>query len=241
MNGAREGGVYTGNLTTPWSGLRGVRAYNREKLATVLLDNCNGLRDVYCHHDPKLPKISGFDNLAYNLTLDSQFGYPTVDADSLNLVWVNDNLIFNELDLHMNDNLKYLHAYNDKALGDALGSNGMDLKENVNLVTAWVSNSNLQKFTNQAAEHLDTLKIWQNPVLQELNVTSNTGLRYFDLHNCMVRNLDVSNNTQLRHFDCSNQDSIWTNYDHFNFDMPGEVPTVVNDSGNGGHRDLHRC
>ena len=239
MNGAREGGVYTGNLTTPWSGLRGVRAYNREKLATVLLDNCNGLRDVYCHHDPKLPKISGFDNLAYNLALDSQFGYPTVDADSLNLVWVNDNLIFNELDLHMNDNLKYLHAYNDKALGDALGSNGMDLKENVNLVTAWVSNSNLQKFTNQAAEHLDTLKIWQNPVLQELNVTSNTGLRYFDLHNCMVRNLDVSNNTQLRHFDCSNQDSIWTNYDHFNFDMPGEVPTVVNDPGKNSIADLH--
>lgn len=239
MNGAREGGVYTGNLTTPWSGLRGVRAYNREKLATVLLDNCNGLRDVYCHHDPKLPKISGFDNLAYNLALDSQFGYPTVDADSLNLVWVNDNLIFNELDLHMNDNLKYLHAYNDKALGDALGSNGMDLKENVNLVTAWVSNSNLQKFTNQAAEHLDTLKIWQNPVLQELNVTSNTGLRYFDLHNCMVRNLDVSNNTQLRHFDCSNQDSIRTNYDHFNFDMPGEVPTVVNDPGKNSIADLH--
>lgn len=239
MNGAREGGVYTGNLTTPWSGLRGVRAYNREKLATVLLDNCNGLRDVYCHHDPKLPKISGFDNLAYNLALDSQFGYPTVDADSLNLVWVNDNLIFNELDLHMNDNLKYLHAYNDKALGDALGSNGMDLKENVNLVTAWVSNSNLQKFTNQAAEHLDTLKIWQNPVLQELNVTSNTGLRYFDLRNCMVRNLDVSNNTQLRHFDCSNQDSIWTNYDHFNFDMPGEVPTVVNDPGKNSIADLH--
>lgn len=239
MNGAREGGVYTGNLTTPWSGLRGVRAYNREKLATVLLDNCNGLRDVYCHHDPKLPKISGFDNLAYNLALDSQFGYPTVDADSLNLVWVNDNLIFNELDLHMNDNLKYLHAYNDKALGDALGSNGMDLKENVNLVTAWVSNSNLQKFTNQAAEHLDTLKIWQNPVLQELNVTSNTGLRYFDLRNCMVRNLDVSNNTQLRHFDCSNQDSIWTNYDHFNFDMPGKVPTVVNDPGKNSIADLH--
>ena len=239
MNGAREGGVYTGNLTTPWSGLRGVRAYNREKLATVLLDNCNGLRDVYCHHDPKLPKISGFDNLAYNLALDSQFGYPTVDADSLNLVWVNDNLIFNELDLHMNDNLKYLHAYNDKALGDALGSNGMDLKENVNLVTAWVSNSNLQKFTNQAAEHLDTLKIWQNPVLQELNVTSNTGLRYFDLRNCMIRNLDVSNNTQLRHFDCSNQDSIWTNYDHFNFDMPGEVPTVVNDPGKNSIADLH--
>lgn len=139
----------------------------------------------------------------------------------------------------MNDNLKYLHAYNDKALGDALGSNGMDLKENVNLVTAWVSNSNLQKFTNQAAEHLDTLKIWQNPVLQELNVTSNTGLRYFDLRNCMIRNLDMTNNTQLTYFDCSNQDSIWTNYDHFNFDMPGEVPTVVNDPGKNSFADLH--
>lgn len=247
MNGARVGGVYTGILTTPWSGLRGVRAYNREKLATVLLDNCNGLRDVYCHHDPKLPKISGFDNLAYNLALDSQFGYPTVDADSLNLVWVNDNLIFNELDLHMNDNLKYLHAYNDKALGDALGSNGMDLKENVNLVTAWVSNSNLQKFTNFDANqranqvHLDTLKIWQNPVLNHLDMDKYTNLRYLDLRNCMVRNLDVSGNSQLTYFDCSNMDSInagWTAFDNYGFTMPRQVPTTMSEPGKNSIADL---
>ncbi len=242
MNGAREGGVYTGNLTTPWSGLRGVRAYNREKLATVLLDNCNGLREVYCHHDPKLPKINGFDNLAYNLPLDSEFGYPTVDADSLNLVWVNDNKVFTELDLTRNVNLQYLHAYNDKALGNALGTRGMQLNENQNLVTAWVSNSNLQKFTNQATEHLDTLKIWQNPVLQELNVTSNTGLRYFDLRNCMIRNLDVSQNTQLVYFDCSNMDSIqaeWTAFDNYGFTMPRQVPTSMSQPGKNSIADLN--
>ncbi len=240
MNGARELGVYTGTLRTPWSGLRGVRAYNREKLATVLLDNCNGLRDVYCHHDPKLTKINGFENLAYNLPLDTEFGYPTVDADSLNLVWVNDNTIFNELNLTKNDNLHYLHAYNDKALGDALGTSGMNLNNNVNLISAWVSNSNLQKFTNNATSHLDTLKIWQNPVLAELDVTRNTGLKYFDLRNCMIRNLDVSNNGQLTYFDCSNRDSIWAGqtYAHYNFDMPAVVPTVVDDPGKNSIADL---
>lgn len=247
MNGARVGGVYSGTLTTPWSGLRGVRAYNREKLATVLLDNCNGLREVYCHHDPKLPKINGFDNLAYNLALDSQFGYPTVDADSLNLVWVNDNKIFNELNLTKNDNLQYLHAYNDKALGDALGSNGMDLKENVNLVTAWVSNSNLQKFTNFDANqranqvHLDTLKIWQNPVLNHLDMDKYTNLRYLDLRNCMVRNLDVSGNSQLTYFDCSNMDSInagWTAFDNYGFTMPRQVPTTMSEPGKNSIADL---
>lgn len=248
MNGARVGGVYTGNLTTPWSGLRGVRAYNREKLATVLLDNCNGLREVYCHHDPKLPKINGFDNLSYNLALDSQFGYPTVDADSLNLVWVNDNTIFNELNLTKNDNLQYLHAYNDKALGDALGSNGMDLKENVNLVTAWVSNSNLQKFTNFDANqranqiHLDTLKIWQNPVLNHLDMDKYTNLRYLDLRNCMVRNLDVSGNAQLTYFDCSNLDSIsagWTAFNNYGYTMPRQVPTSMSEPGKNSIADLN--
>jgi hypothetical protein len=248
MNGARVGGVYTGAVTTPWSGLRGVRAYNRKKLSTVLLDNCNGLREVYCHHDPKLPKIHGFENLAYNKDLDATFGYPTVDADSLDLVWVNDNAIFNELNLTQNDHLRYLHAYNDKALGDALGSDGMDLKENVNLVTAWVSNSNLQQFKNcdaisQANQiHLDTLKIWQNPVLDHLDMDKHPNLRYLDLRNCMVRNLDMSANSHLTYFDCSNMDSIsasWTAFDNYGFTMPRQVPTSMSEPGKNSIADLN--
>ena len=238
MNGARVGGVYTGAVTTPWSGLRGVRAYDRKNLTTVLLDNCNGLREVYCHHDPKLPKIDGFDNLAYNKELDSQFGYPTVDADSLHLVWVNDNKVFSELNLTKNDNLHYLHAYNDGTLGVTLGATGMDLTANKNLVSAWVSNSRLEAFTNDAKQHLDTLKIWQNPDLAALDVTANTGLKWFDLRNCMIRNLDMTNNTQLTYFDCSNRDSIWTDYTHFMFEMPGEVPTVIDDPGKNSIADL---
>lgn len=239
MNGARSNGTYTGTVTSPFSGLRYVHAFNRPKLTTVLLDNCNGLYDVYCYKNPKLPRISGFNNLAYPLpTVDAQEGF-SADADSLHLVWVNDNKVFRELDLHKNVNLKYLHAYNDSTLGTTLGSDGMDLTANKNLITAWVSNSRLERFVNDAGLNLDSLWIWQNPELEILDVRDNKNLRYFDLHNCMVRNLDVSNNTQLRHFDCSNQDSIWTNYDHFNFDMPGEVPTVVNDPGKNSIADLH--
>lgn len=252
-NGARIGGqyygnstnipaanpTYTGDLTTPFSGLRGVKAYKRNHLTTVLLDNCNALTNVYCHDDPLLPKIHGFDNLAFNQSYDATYNFPTTDADSLTLVYVQNNKVFNELNLTKNNNLKYLHAYNDSTLGTTLGGNGLDLTANKNLVSAWVSNSRLERFVNDAGQHLDTLKIWQNPELDHLDVSDNGNLRYFDLHNCMVRNLDVSNNTQLRHFDCSNQDSIWTNYDHFNFDMPGEVPTVVNDPGKNSIADLH--
>ncbi len=253
-NGARQGGTYfdsNGNPTpelTPLSGLRGVRAYGRQKLTTVLLDNSNALTEVYCHHDPELTKIDGFDNLAFNELDVSQYGFPSTDTDSLRLVWVNDNAKFNQLNLTKNNNLQYLHAYNDKALGDALGSNGMDLKENVNLVTAWVSNSNLQKFTNFDANqranqvHLDTLKIWQNPVLNHLDMDKYTNLRYLDLRNCMVRNLDVSGNSQLTYFDCSNMDSInagWTAFDNYGFTMPRQVPTTMSEPGKNSIADLN--
>lgn len=262
-NGARINGVYydnstnipaanpqySGDLTTPFSGLRAIRAYERNNLTTVLLDKSNALTEVFCFKDRVLPKISGFDNLAYNQPYDAQYGFPTQDADSLTLVWVNDNDIFNELNLTKNVNLKYLHAYNDKALGTALSTNGMDLTANTNLVTAWVSNSNLEKFTNCAAQqstqaHLDTLKIWQNPILEELNVTKYNNLRYLDLRNCMVRNLDMSNNPQLTYFDCSNRDSTWVGqdptYNRFNldYDMPRCVPTIVDDPGKNSIADL---
>ena len=247
-NGAREGGDYSGAVTSSLSGLREVRAYERPYLTTVLLDNCNALRDVYCFKNPMLPKIHGFENLAYNKSWDAQYNLPTVDADSLNLVWVNDNTIFNELDLSKNDNLQYLHAYNDKALGTALGQNGMNLKENVNLVTAWVSNSNLQKFTNFDAnrranqENLDTLKIWQNPLLDHLDTDKHPNLRYLDLRNCMVRNLDVSGNAQLTYFDCSNLDSIsagWTAFNNYGYTMPRQVPTSMSEPGKNSIADLN--
>ena len=245
-NGARIGGTYNGAVTTELSGLRAIRAFDRKKLATVLLDNSNGLTDVYCHHDPALPKIHGFENLAYNKSYDSQYGFPTVDADSLRLVWVNDNRVFNELNLMKNVNLQYLHAYNDKALGDALDTDGMQLLENVILKTAWVSNSNLQKFINNADDHLDTLKIWQNPELSELVVARNTKLKWLDLHNCQVRTLDMSHCDELTYFDCCNLDSIneitgnpqWEPYSNYGFLMPGSVPTSIDEPGLNSIADL---
>lgn len=241
MNGARIGGVYTGALTTPWSGMRSIRAHNRPELTTVLVDNSNALAEVFCHHDPKLTEIQGFDNLPYSKSIDSEFGFP-VDADSLRLVYVNDNDVFNKLDLSHNVNLNYLHAYNDKALGDALGDMGMRLNNNPNLISAWVSNSNLRLFTNNATTSLDTLKIWQNPELSTLNVTANTALKWFDLRNCMIRDLDVNANTQLTYFDCSNLDSIsagWNTFNNYGFEMPRQVPTSMSEPGKNSIADLH--
>ncbi len=253
-NGARNGGWYNDANTndfpnndpnnykvkSPFSGLRGVMAYDRPELTTLLLDNCNALTNVYAHHNPKLTKINGFDNLAYpKPEVDATFGYDLVDADSLTLVYVNDNKVFNNLDLTHNVNLKYLHAYNDSTLGTTLGGTGMDLTANKNLVSAWVSNSRLERFVNDAGQHLDTLKIWQNPELDYLDVSDNGNLRYFDLRNCMIRTLNLDNNKKLTYFDCSNRDSIWTNYEHFTFNMPGSVPTVIDDPGKNSIADLH--
>lgn len=252
-NGARIGGQYygnstnipaanptnTGDLTTPFSGLRGVKAYKRNHLTTVLLDNCNALTNVYCHDDPLLPKIHGFDNLAFNQSYDATYNFPLTDADSLTLVYVQNNKVFNELNLTKNNNLQYLHAYNDSTLGTTLGGTGMDLTANKNLVSAWVSNSRLERFVNDAGQHLDTLKIWQNPELDSLDVSDNGNLRYFDLRNCMIRTLNLDNNKKLTYFDCSNRDSIWTNYEHFTFNMPGSVPTVIDDPGKNSIADLH--
>ena len=242
MNGARIGGVYTGAITTPYSGLRGIRAHHRPELTTVLVNNCNALTDVYCHFDPKLTKITGFDDLAYPKdSVDLALGYGA-DADSLNLVWVNDDPSLIELNLTKNDNLHYLHAYNDKALGDALGGSGMNLKENTNLISAWVSNSNLKRFHNEAYQTLDTLKIWQNPELSSLDVSQNSALKWFDLRNCMIRDLDVSNNSQLTYFDCSNMDSIgagWNTFNNYGFEMPAAVPTSMSQPGKNSIADLH--
>ena len=252
-NGARKNGWYTDDntndfpnhdpngyiVTSPFSGLRGVKAYRRPELTTLLLDSCNALTFVYAFENPKLPKIHGFEHLAYpKAEVDAQFNYPT-DLDSLNLVWVNDNKVFNELNLTKNNNLKYLHAYNDSTLGTTLGGNGMDLTTNKNLVSAWVSNSRLERFVNDAGQHLDTLKIWQNPELDHLDVSDNGNLRYFDLRNCMIRTLNLDNNKKLTYFDCSNRDSIWTDYEHFTFNMPGSVPTVIDDPGKNSIADLH--
>lgn len=242
MNGARSNGLYSGAVTTPWSGLRGIRAHHRPELTTLLVNKSNALTDVYCHFDPKLTGITGFDDLAYPKdSVDAVFGYQA-DVDSLNLVWVNDDYALVDLNLTKNVNLQYLHAYNDKALGDMLGDNGMDLKENTNLVTAWVSNSNLLKFNNKAYATLDTLKIWQNPQLATLDVTGNTALKYFDLRNCMIRELDVTGNSHLTYFDCSNQDSIqaqWTAFDNYGFTMPRQVPTSMSQPGKNSIADLH--
>lgn len=259
-NGARIGGEYSsdmtnevaanptvkGDVTTPFSGLRAVRAYDRPYLHTLLLDNNNALREVYCFKNPVLPKIHGFESLPFpKPAVDQQYGYPAVDVDSLDLVWVNDNASFIELNLTNNANLRYLHAYNDKALGTALAGNGMDLTANHKLVSAWVSNSLLEKFQNGAGANLDTLRIWQNPVLEEINVTANTGLKVLDFRNCMVRNINLDNNHELTYFDCCNLDSAWIGQDptyqrfQYDYDMPRRVPTIVDDPGKNSIADLH--
>ncbi len=253
-NGARENGSYTKTVIingvsvvvptevyTPFSGLRGVRAYKRKNLTTLLLDNCNALTDVYAFENPKLTKIDGLEHLAYNQPYDAEFNFPT-DIDSLKTVKVNDNKVFRELYLTNNGNLEYLYAYNDSCLGTTLGSNGLNLSQKPKLVTAWVSNSRLEKFINGTGAALDTLYIWQNPTLAELDVTQNTGLKRFDLHNCMIRELDVNNNKQLVYFDCSNQDStLWgsSTYVHYGFNMPEAVPTVLDDPGKNSIADLN--
>lgn len=253
-NGARENGSYTKTVIingvsvvvptevyTPFSGLRGVRAYKRKNLTTLLLDNCNALTDVYAFENPKLTKIDGLEHLAYNQPYDAEFNFPT-DIDSLKTVKVNDNKVFRELNLTNNGNLEYLYAYNDSCLGTTLSSNGLNLSQKPKLVTAWVSNSRLEKFINGTGAALDTLYIWQNPTLAELDVTQNTGLRRFDLHNCMIRELDVNNNKQLVYFDCSNQDStLWgsSTYVHYGFNMPEAVPTVLDDPGKNSIADLN--
>ncbi len=234
-------------VTSPFSGLKAVRAYNRPKLTTLLLDNCNGLNDVYCYNDPLLTKINGFENLAYpKPEVDDKYHYDINYTDSLKLVWVNDNPSFIELDLTKNVNLEYLHAYNDKALGDALESDGLNLNNNVKLISAWVSNSRLQRFENGAREHLDTLRIWQNPDLTELYVHENTGLKLLDLHNCQVRNLDMSHCSELTYFDCCNLDSInevtgrpqWEPYYNYGFLLPGSVPKSKHEPGLNSIADL---
>ena len=247
FNGARQGGTYNGTVMSPFSGLKQVRAYSRPALETLKLDYCNALLDVYAHHDPVLPHIDGFEHLPYAIdSVDRAFNYPT-DVDSLRLVWVNDNAVFNALDLSHNNNLKYLHAYNDKALGTALGSNGMNLDPNVNLVTAWVSNSRLEAFTNGATFHLDTLKIWQNPDLTYLDVTPNRWLKWFDLHNCQISELDVSQCRQMTYFDCCNMDSTlentnrpaWPSYENCGYTFPGRVPQNTTTPGLNSINELH--
>lgn len=226
MNGARDNGQYTGNITTPYSGLRIIRAYRRPNLTTLLVNNSNALTEVYCHYDPKLTGITGFDDLAYPKdSVDLALGYGA-DIDSLSVVWVNDDYSLIDLNLTKNVNLHYLRAFNDKALGEALGSNGLDLSKNENLITAWVSNSSLERFINGTGEALDTLKIWDNPKLAQIDVRNNTGLKHFDLRNCRVRNLDMSHCGELIYFDCSN-DSIKGNYDPdewFGYALPRACP-----------------
>ena len=254
-NGARNGGYYYNNETStndfpsndpnnykvksPFSGLRGVRAHHRPELTTLLLDSCNALIEVYAHDNPKLPKIHGFEHLAYpKPEVDAQYHYPT-DVDSLRLVWVNDNAVFNELNLTQNVNLQYLHAYNDTTLGDYLGSNGMQLDENVNLRTAWVSNSHLQAFGNNAGANLDTLYIWTNPKLDYLDVTGNTGLKWFDLRNCRIRDLDVSKCVVLKEFDCSNDSIQGMTANAWGTFIPNAVPIRIDEDGKNSIADLH--
>lgn len=239
MNGARSNGLYSGTVTTPFSGLRTIRAHHRNKLTTLLVNKSNALTDVYCHFNPLLTGITGFDDLAYPKdSVDLALGYG-VDVDSLNLVWVNDDPSLINLDLHNNINLHYLHAFNDKALGDALGDDGMMLTTNDNLISAWVSNSKLRSFANSAGANLDTLKIWTNPLLADLNVSENTGLKWLDLRNCRVGQLDVNNCSVLDYFDCSNDSIKGMSDNEWGYPIPNAVPNYVGEPGKNSINDLH--
>ena len=226
MNGARDPGNYEGELKSPYSGLRAIYAHHRPELTTLLVNKSNALRDVYCYFDPKLTRIDGFDDLPYPKdSVDLAIGYQA-DTDSLNLVWVNDDYSLIDLNLTRNVNLHHLHAYNDKALGQALGSDGLDLSNNENLISAWVSNSCLERLDNGSGAALDTLLVWDNPKLAEIDVRNNSGLKKFDLRNCRVRYLDMSHCYELQYFDCSN-DSIKGKYDQtdwFGFALPRACP-----------------
>lgn len=123
---------------------------------------------------------------------------------NLQLIYCNNNNALKALDVTENASLKYLHAYNNAYGEDNSDASGLNLANNVNLVTAWVSNSGLQSLdaTNHAT--LDTLKCYDNAHLQTLTVNGSASMRYLDLARCHVANLDLSSNTGLKHFDCSN-------------------------------------
>lgn len=123
---------------------------------------------------------------------------------NLQLIYCNDNNALKALDVTENASLKYLHAYNNAYGEDNSDASGLNLANNTNLVTAWVSNSGLQSLdaTNHAT--LDTLKCYDNAHLQTLTVSGSASMRYLDLARCHVAALDLSSNTGLVHFDCSN-------------------------------------
>lgn len=123
---------------------------------------------------------------------------------NLQLIYCNNNNALKALDVTENASLKYLHAYNNAYGEDNSDASGLNLANNTNLVTAWVSNSGLQSLdaTNHAT--LDTLKCYDNAHLQTLTVSGSASMRYLDLARCHVAALDLSSNTGLVHFDCSN-------------------------------------
>lgn len=122
-------------------------------------------------------------------------------AANLELLYCEDNAHLTSLDVTANSNLKYLHAYNNK-----YGVSGLDLSHNAGMVSAWVSNSDLEGITLTGCAALDTLKCYDNAALAALDVTESPALRYLDLARCHVRDLDVKSNTALEYFDCSNDE-----------------------------------
>ncbi len=120
-------------------------------------------------------------------------------ATNLQLLYCEDNSNLTTLDLSQNTALQYLHAYNNN-----YGADGLNLTGNTAIKTAWVSNSGLTSITVNGCAALDTLKCQDNPEIAELNVASNTAMRYLDLARNHVRDLDLSANTGLVYLDCSN-------------------------------------
>lgn len=165
-------------------------------------------------------------------------------ATNLELLYCENNSNLTSLDVTANSNLKYLHAYNN-----AYGTDGLNLSQNNNIVTAWVSNSDLTSLKLSGAVALDTLKCQDNATLVALDVSASSNMRYLDLARCHVKDLDVTANTQLEHFDCSNNDKcdenlgnwisdlnftsqalktvVANNNDLYNITLPASLPSLT--------------
>lgn len=182
------------------------QANDKTNLTSLSLNNNPDLKQVYVPHTG-LARINGDAYGHPNPNPDTRTQQAVGDlglaglntAANLELLYCEDNSNLTSLDVTANSNLKYLHAYNN-----AYGADGLNLNQNNNIVTAWVSNSNLTSLQLNGAVALDTLKCYDNAALEALDVRASSNMRYLDLARCHVADLDLSSNSALVHFDCSN-------------------------------------
>ncbi len=110
------------------------------------------------------------------------------------------------LDVSGCTSLETLRAYDDPVLnGGGTGDFITGLDDCTALKELWVSNDNISTAPDLSGKvNLETLKIYDNAELPEVDVTNNAKLKYLDLARCNVNELDLSNNAALEYLDCSN-------------------------------------